>query len=1355
MAVLTSSRGLVTQPNELTRADGALSVADNVVIDYDNTIQQRRGLAQYETLASSPKQLMTYKNQLLVNYASSVAYDNGSGTFTAFMGSFEELVPGLRMKFLETNANFYFTTSQGIKKISVLSAADFPTAVVTDAGGVKAIDLSATLVSDAAGYLPAQSKAAYRLVFGTKDVNENLILGSPSSRVVLTNTAQNVNQSEVFTVNILDYTGISASQYFVFNTPNSGYFVWYDLTGTDPAPATADTLNRTGVKVDINGLTSDTDVAAATANAMAATISEITVSVVTDEVTVTIVEPGNVSDAGQGDLSSGDVLITKVFDGSISTGIPANGSLNFTIPNGIITDYFYQIYRTGVVTVSTGLTLNDIDPGDEMNLVIETPITLAQISTGQITVIDNTPENFRAAGAPLYTNAISGQGILQANERPPIAQDIALFRNSTFYANTKEVHRLNFSMLSVDDYVSGMTKLTIGQGPSALEYTFVGVNQVETFDVLPKSESVGGSYITQNSAQNLRSYYFWLDKGTISHDFNSTTDVDATTDTITITNHGFATNDPILFTGTVPGGLIVDTIYYAIRTNANDFQVKATVGGSAIDLTDAVGTANVVHVSLNPNLPNSIGIKIPLVLYDDTAVGTMAAFLDAIASFADFSGEISGGAQVSLTMTDSGPVDTPTQSTPPTGWTVTVTTPGEGEDDLLRQVLLSTSPSVGIAIEQTARSLVQVINRDTDSPVFAIYLSGSDDLPGKILLEAKTLEDLPFYISINDAALSGEFTPELPVTITLDSINSTTNVFTTLTAHGFAVGNEVYLQDNPGAIPTEFGGKFTILTVPSITTFTLVGVDVGINQPGPLSGVVYLTLATSTNNPNSNRVYFSKASQPEAVPLVNYVDVGSKNKPIQRILALRDSLFVLKDDGVYLITGQGAAFGVTNPFSNRLLDNSAIILAPDSAVVLNNQIFMLSNQGVVTVTETGVTVASRQIENLIQKITTSQYDYKHTSFGVSYENDRSYILWMPTTKNDNIATQAFRFNTFTSTWTRWVLTERCGIVNFLGTGLLYTGSGDRNAIDAERKNGDRTDYADLALTRSLAANAWVGNTVTISSVSNIEYGDVMVQLQYLNIPKFNRLLNMLDSDPNTSIKTYYSDLHVSLGANLATSLQNLVTLLNTDANLSGIFTPPSGVNTYTAIKTDFNTLIDELNDPTSGTAFKNYMPVDELLTYEALILSIGKTTNTLEMNFSTWFTQGEVTVYKSIHTEAQYAPQHFGKPEMFKQIHEGTVIFDQNNIYGASISYSSDRSPSFVEVLFRLKTPGFWACYAWGETAPWGGLGTESPLRTLIPQQKARCRYLNVKFKHRNARESYKLLGISLEPREFSSKAYR
>jgi len=70
----------------------------------------------------------------------------------------------------------------------------------------------------------------------------------------------------------------------------------------------------------------------------------------------------------------------------------------------------------------------------------------------------------------------------------------------------------------------------------------------------------------------------------------TTCTADASTDTITATAHGLSNNDVVLFTnsgGALPGGLSTNTIYYVISAATDTFQVSTSLGGGAVDITDA------------------------------------------------------------------------------------------------------------------------------------------------------------------------------------------------------------------------------------------------------------------------------------------------------------------------------------------------------------------------------------------------------------------------------------------------------------------------------------------------------------------------------------------------------------------------------------------------------------------------------------------------------------------------------------------------------------------------------------------------------------------------------------------------
>lgn len=78
------------------------------------------------------------------------------------------------------------------------------------------------------------------------------------------------------------------------------------------------------------------------------------------------------------------------------------------------------------------------------------------------------------------------------------------------------------------------------------------------------------------------------------------TDVNITTNIITIVGHVLTNDSQVTFatTGGLPGGLSGGTYYYVVNAATNTFQVAATVGGSAIDLTTQGTGVHTVRIEL-------------------------------------------------------------------------------------------------------------------------------------------------------------------------------------------------------------------------------------------------------------------------------------------------------------------------------------------------------------------------------------------------------------------------------------------------------------------------------------------------------------------------------------------------------------------------------------------------------------------------------------------------------------------------------------------------------------------------------------------------------------------------------------
>lgn len=340
--------------------------------------------------------------------------------------------------------------------------------------------------------------------------------------------------------------------------------------------------------------------------------------------------------------------------------------------------------------------------------------------------------------------------------------------------------------------------------------------------------------------------------------------------------------------------------------------------------------------------------------------------------------------------------------------TVTFAGISNGTDDIF--FLDSTNDSIGIRLRNTAQGIVKAINRDASSLVYANYVSGISDVPGRLRLTAKDFTD-PIYIKANGGC--GEaFSPVLP-----DSFSSGTQVF-------------------------------------------------------------------SKNERQPNTFYSSKTGEPEAVPVVNNFPVGPRNRAILRTLILRDSIIHLTEGGVFKTVGD-------NPgnFTTTIIDTTVICAAPNSAVILNNNVVFLSNQGVCLVTENSVEIISRRIEDLIQPILTNENLIQET-YGVAYESDRSYLL-STIRPNQNEASIVYVFNILNQTWTSRDTVFYGGVVGPSDTLYLVSNT---NKIVKERKTNTKVDFSDqnhAVTVVSVAANL---QSATISIATAIpEKGDVIVK----------------------------------------------------------------------------------------------------------------------------------------------------------------------------------------------------------------------------------------------------------------------
>lgn len=1360
-------KGLQTFPNYIDGDSGTnQNIASNVVIDRDNILEPRRGMKILTELPEFSKQLLRYKDRIFCHYGNSLGYLNIADPAT--------------MTTMKGTANFSLTApSYNISIIDhALSVGD--TVFFTKMRDYSTTNSYFTLpsgIDEVSSYIVYQVIDKDTFTVATSTSGSPILLGGPSKATLVYDFIVN----EVASKLRIKYIELNSNLYF---TTDSGV---KKVSQLNPY-AISNAGGITALNMDLSLSFSGTGGFFGPLNSFDTNV-EVAYRILwgTKDVNTNLIlgQPSERAFLQNYTKTNADVLIS------------------FAVPQGITTSYFYQIYRTNVSVINGS--------GDEMRLIYESPYD--GYST-VVTITDSTPEVIRDTGTPLYNNELSGEGALQTNSRPPVCEDICVYKDRAWFANTKTSQKLDITFLGFDGFKDPIDAPVAVGNPAVIT---LGTNHgvaIGDYIALANTTSVDGQY--------------------------AVTAVTTTTITINANSTLFGTNYVLYRTYiTIAKNTQLNRYFFVGKPEVTNLVAKTFALTNSGDYFNMTSIDDKIKYSfwfaktssdVAPIISGRILFKIDLYTISTvTANDVRDRIKDAIDSTGDFlsvSG-VSAGTLTISTITAGAVTDVISATQFGTSLvSIIKTQDGFGENVSLGFARLSSYASPAAAIEDTSKSLVKLINFTQTSPVYAYYLATTTSLPGQFYLEEKNFSSTSFSV--------------------------------------VGTGFQSNVSFNP------------VLTTP----------------------------INSTNNVGNNVLMFSKKQQPEAVPIVNSFKIGPQDKAIKRILGLRDSLFIFKEEGVYRLTGENES-----NFTVAFFDNSGIILAPDSAVILNNQIYFLGIQGVSTASETGIGVISRPIENIFNRATSDNFtNYTTATFGISYEADRSYIIFIANNETDVTATIAYRYNSFTRTWTSFDKSAVCGTVSLKSK--LYLGMTDSPAIEIERKSLTSRDYVDRSYDREISA--YSQKRIYMDNVSNIELGDSITQTQYLSVDEYNDFIGKLKLDPSLGFSQTFNKLTILGGADFSNAMQDLVTELNIKdtSRIAGIFsasvsnvitianhgfeendivlftssTPVSlvtntyyrvvnvtlntfnltklqpnvllqtpstlGIGVFTSISKilDFN-LVRDIDYTTSEIVFPEHGLVDgDLITYTNSTLPIvatpptglqnnrqykvinstaskfqiievaldlsatengtlresyyfsGETINkrlqrefndivnsvnsssaaffidyslsvdsedldiiVSEVNVSQNYIKTEVPVpfyigstthYQSIKSEIVWEYFTFGSPSTLKHVSEGTIMVEQNSLNKITIGYASDISGNFENVTFTLDGDGDFGKAVFGETA-FGGDGTSYPLRTLIPRMKQRCRHIKCRVFHNSAWMKFNILGLSYKFEITSDRAYR
>lgn len=340
-----------------------------------------------------------------------------------------------------------------------------------------------------------------------------------------------------------------------------------------------------------------------------------------------------------------------------------------------------------------------------------------------------------------------------------------------------------------------------------------------------------------------------------------------------------------------------------------------------------------------------------------------------------------------------------------------------------------------------------------NSGYFVSQVTATQSLPvGGIVIQRRSITDAVFYAATSRASA---WQDALPAITAVDEASSSrtgsTVTITTATAHGLSSGVSVVLAISGTTADANFPvGVKGPITVTGASTFTYAEAGAAASIA---SGTYFVFATTYASKRNEKRVRFSEPGQPEAWPVLNFLG-GLPERRVLRGKALRGQLYVFFDDGdIYTVSG-------SYPYTTSKFNGSASLVAPDTLQEHAESLYCLTTQGIAVINESGLRVASRDIETQLRTaMITSPAIVAAYSFGIGYEWDRQYQLWLG--NSEYVAGQAYVFQSDSGQFTKWPSQSRtCGLSLRADNGeLLVFGASGGNWLRFESKT--YTDHVDF------------------------------------------------------------------------------------------------------------------------------------------------------------------------------------------------------------------------------------------------------------------------------------------------------
>jgi len=232
---------------------------------------------------------------------------------------------------------------------------------------------------------------------------------------------------------------------------------------------------------------------------------------------------------------------------------------------------------------------------------------------------------------------------------------------------------------------------------------------------------------------------------------------------------------------------------------------------------------------------------------------------------------------------------------------------------------------------------------------------------------------------------------------------------------------------------------------------------------------------SGTNDAKPNRLWWSAPDEPEAVPLLNYQDIGSSSEPILALVPLRNALLVFKTDGIWRVTGSAPSSWSIEPLdlAIRLLRPEAVTNIGDGAYAwCDRGMFLVTDSGAQSLSSNAIDVELRTAANYILTNATT-----HGTFMVPWKARNLVLFGIPAAAAGTTTQRVYAFSTVTNAFSEWPVSWSVACHGD-GDAVYYSRPYDGTVLYEVRKSVTAVrGYDRLYVISSATA---VGTTVTIS-----------------------------------------------------------------------------------------------------------------------------------------------------------------------------------------------------------------------------------------------------------------------------------